>query len=179
MPLIYITGAPGAGKSTTQEQLQSLGFIAYDIDNRRFGGPYNLASGLPVVIPPASEREDDWFNRHEWRINTAAIEALKVEADQNPEKPIFLCGVAPSDEEILPIFDKIIYLSLSDAQLTERLDRNGHNDYGNNESEKQQILERKAKLDARYKRLGVLTIDATMPKEAVAQSIVDSTHIKT
>jgi dephospho-CoA kinase len=170
MALIYITGAPGAGKSTVQTELQSRGEVTYDMDDPDLGGPYNLQSGLLVTIPPADQREPDYFDKHEWRIYIPKIEALKTKA---VDKNIFVCGVAPSDQEILHIFDKIVYLELEDEVLLQRLQTRENNDYGRNKSDVEQIMKRKHEYDQRYANLGsVIVINAILPVAKLTDAII-------
>ena len=62
MPLVYVTGSPGVGKSTIDQSLREQGLESYDIDTPRFGGPYSIDSGESVTIPPVEARSDDWFS---------------------------------------------------------------------------------------------------------------------
>lgn len=158
MAFIYITGAPGVGKSTIQKELLARGFDTYDIDDAKFGGPYNKASGEKVTIPPAKERESNWFDKHEWRINRAAFEELQL---KSKDTDIIICGVAQSDSEIIDLFDKIIYLHVSNQELKKRLLSRTHNDYGNNESEHEDILKRKQKLDIIYSEASGCRLNAS------------------
>lgn len=169
MAVFYITGAPGSGKTTLQKELHRRGYVAFDIDNPRFGGPYNKSSGKRVVIPPAEKRSPDWFEAHEWRVSLDGIEALKNEAN---DKMIFLCGVAASDGQALHLFDKILYLQLDEATLKRRLGARTDNDYGKNDFELREIMERKRGLDAKYAALGVTTIDANKPLDEVVDEVL-------
>ncbi len=170
MALIYITGAPGVGKSTLQKELATRGFETHDMDDPDLGGAHNIASGERVSIPPAMERVPEWFNQHEWRIAVQALEALKVKALNND---ILVCGVAPSDNEVLHLFDKIIYLKLPDDRLKERLADRLDNDYGKNEFEVEQILMRKKAMDEKYQSLDVITLQASGSIGEVAEAIVN------
>lgn len=174
MSFIYITGAPGVGKSTIQKGLELMGFEVYDLDNVRFGGPYNKATGERVTIPLAENRENDWFDRHEWRIHRAAFEELKRES---LDKNIIICGVAESDGEIVNLFDKVLYLHVTDDELKKRLHTRVDNDYGKNASELAAILERKKKLDKNYVDSSAITIDASGPVDVVIHDLL--VHIKT
>lgn len=156
MALIYITGAPGSGKTTLQIELNRLGYDARDLDNSGFGGPHNKTSGERVVIPPIDQRSPDWFDAHEWRVYPTAIDALRVEAQT---KDIFLCGVAASDGEVLHLFDQVIYLELSDDALRHRLDSRENNDFGKNDFEAHDILDRKRDLDKRYSTMRATKIN--------------------
>jgi broad-specificity NMP kinase len=169
MALIYVTGAPGSGKTTLQKELSARGYETRDIDNSGLGGPYNKASGQQVVIPPADQRSPEWFAAHEWRVHPQAFTALKEEASG---KDIILCGVAGSDSEILHVFDEILYLYLDDDTLIQRLQSRTDNDYGKNDFELSEILDRKHGLDAKYSDMKVIHIDATKSLRDVADTIL-------
>lgn len=175
MSLIYITGAPGSGKTTIQKELIKLGYDARDIDDQSFGGPHNKATGELVTIPPADLRPSDWFDAHEWRLYPVAFKKLKAES---LKKDIIVCGVAESDVEILPLFDKVLYLALSNNVLIDRLGVRTDNDYGKNDFEIKEILERKYKLDKRYRAPLALEIDAARPLNEVVNEIISNLSTK-
>ena len=169
MSFIYVTGAPGVGKSTLQKELSLRGFEVYDIDDAKLGGAHNKASGERVVIPPAKDRKPEWYDEHEWRVDQAAVNALK---EQAVDRTIFICGVAPDDEAILPLFDKIFYLKLDEHSLKQRIAARVDNDYGKNANELTQILERQKRLDARYIKSNAVVVDATLPPSEIVDLIV-------
>lgn len=169
MAFIYVTGAPGAGKSTLQKELQARGLEVHDIDDPDLGGTYNKRSGERVSIPPVEERAVDWFDAHEWRTSVKAITGLKHQA---VNRDIIVCGVAPDDENILHLFDKVFYLRLDESALRQRLAERTDNDYGKNEVELASILERKKALDARYVSPGITIVNASQPVELIAGLIL-------
>ena len=171
MAFIYITGAPGVGKSTILEQMRNRGIVAFDLDDRRFGGPHNKASGQKVTIPAAENRSEDWFEHHEWIIDDNAIEHIKK---QSIDKMIVICGVADDDKKILSMFDKIIYLSIDDNVLERRLEGRGGNDYGKNPSELKSIMMRRRNLDSSYEDMDVVTIDASGSINEVVSRVLES-----
>ena len=169
MSLIYVTGAPGSGKTTLQKELISRGYDARDIDSSDLGGPHHKSTGKLVVIPPADQRDKSWFEAHEWRVYVDAFQKLKIEAK---DKDIILCGVAAGDHEVLHLFDKILYLSLDDETLSNRLRTRIDNDYGKNEFELEEILTRKHGLDKKYTLREVVKIDATNSLADVVDEII-------
>lgn len=169
MALIYITGAPGSGKSSLQTELESRGYETHDLDDSSLGGPHNIATNQLVTIPPANQRTPEWFTEHEWRIYTDAVQKLK---NQATDKDIYICGVAASDGEILPIFDKIFYLDIDDTTLKNRLSSRSKNDYGQNDFEVSEILQRKYDLDSKYSKIDVTHIDASQPLDIVTADII-------
>lgn len=174
MPFIYITGAPGSGKSTLQKELTKSRFEVYDIDSPQFGGAHNKASGEKVVIPPSEERTDNWFKQHEWRIYRDAFEKLKKES---AEKLIIICGVAESDKDITDLFDNILYLKIDDDELTRRISTRTDNDYGKNDFELKEIMRRKHALDDRYTDSdNIHLVDASGTLNSVVNKIIS--HIQ-
>ncbi len=171
MALIYITGAPGVGKSTIQGALSERGLEVYDLDNAKFGGPHNKASGQQVIIPPAEERGEYWFDDHEWRIYRSALEKQREEA---LNKDIIICGVAESDHEIIDLFDQVIHLKIDNKILQERLSSRHNNDYGKNESELREIPYRKEHLDAKYADTNAVQINAS---QSLKKTILDIINV--
>lgn len=176
MGLIYITGAPGSGKTTIQRLLTKHGIECYDIDDPLFGGPHNKVTGKRVMIPPADERSADWFDHHEWRIYPSAFTRLK---EKSNNKEIVICGVAEADTEIINIFDKVLYLHLDDETLKERLLNRADNDYGKNPSELEEIFRRKHELDRRYISSGAIIVDASSTLDKVIEKVIAHIDNKT
>lgn len=170
MSLIYITGAPGSGKSSLQQELENRGYETHDLDNSSLGGPHNKSTNKLVTIPPTDQRTPEWFDEHEWRIYPDAIKKLKSKAS---EKDIYICGVAASDGEILPLFDKIFYLDIDDETLKYRLSSRADNDYGQNDFEVSEILQRKHDLDTKFTDSNVVHIDSSQSLDKVTDDIVN------
>lgn len=175
MSLIYITGAPGIGKTTILKELVSRGCEAYDLDGSKLGGAHNKSSGERVTIPSAEDRSPTWFDEHEWRIDVDAVKALLEKA---ADKPIYICGVSEDDDKIIDLFDKIFYLKLDDETLQNRISERTDNDYGKNESELQDILDRKRKLDLRYKNSAAVIVDATKTPTTIVDYILANSSIE-
>jgi shikimate kinase len=169
MALIYIIGSPGAGKTTLEKELKSRGFETHDMDDSDIGGAHNKVTGERVTIPSAKNRPKEWFDAHEWRTSKPAIEKLKLKAKR---KTILLCGVASDDAEVLSIFDKVIYLNVDEETLKQRIAGRKDNDYGKNDFELAEILERRQAIDAKYKGMGVTSIDGSQEVKVIADAIV-------
>ena len=130
MPLIYITGAAGTGKSEIAKALQLRGFEAYDEDWPGTGSAHEKRSGKAVQIPPVEERDQDWFGRHEWRVLDSAFATMQEHAK---ERPVFLCGNSIKGDDAWRTFDKVFYLKLDEATLRQRIAARTDNDYGKSE----------------------------------------------
>lgn len=158
MSLIYITGVPGVGKTTIQQELTRIGFEAYDIDQPRFGGPTNLVTGESVTLPALEDRTAEWFKHHEWRVSRPAVEELKTQAEG---KVVYLCGTTTTEHLIWDLFDEVLYLQIDKEVLRERLASRNGNDFGKSEDEQRIILERFDEAREKLAGLKVVPIDAT------------------
>jgi dephospho-CoA kinase len=157
MALIYVTGTPGSGKSTIQHELTRLGYIAYDLDDARFGGPFNKASNTHVAMPPIEERTPEWFDAHEWRVYREAVLELQKEMT---DKVVYLCGTATTEDAIIDIFDKVIYLNVVEDTLRQRIANRLENDFGKTPHELERILARYREAQASLSSKNYEIIDA-------------------
>jgi dephospho-CoA kinase len=169
MPLIYITGVSGSGKSTVQNAMQKLGYTAYDVDDHTISGVFDNSTGIKVAMPPVEQRSPEWFAAHSWLIMPTAIEKLKAESKN---RLIFLCGAARNDKDFWPLFDTVIYLDVNESTLRERIAERKDNDYGKSAHELQSILDWHKVASDRYKLLGTHIIDANQPLNSVVNKIL-------
>ena len=170
MPLVYVTGVAGAGKSTVQNELARRGFDARDLDSPAISGAYDLGTGLQVAVPNSESRPDGWFQTHPWRTHPGALQRIRHVADNDL---VFLCGTSTSEVENDHAYDTLICLDIDEATLRDRLSaRDGDNDFGKAEHEMQQILEWRKGAAAYYETLGGHIVDATMPVHQVVDEIV-------
>ncbi len=157
MALYYVTGTPGVGKSTVQHELVRLEHLAYDLDDSRFGGPFNKESNLPVLMPPINERTPEWFEAHEWRVSRNAVEELKLSAQS---KKVYLCGTATTEGNIIDLFDKVLYLNVDEPTLRKRIANRNGNDFGKTNHELERILVRYYDSQAELGSKNYVIIDA-------------------
>src|SRR5437899_9781387 len=65
MPLIYITGVSGSGKSAVRVELVKRGYKAFDTDEDRIAAFYNNETGGIVDKPKnAQDRSPEWYAHH-------------------------------------------------------------------------------------------------------------------
>jgi len=167
MPLVYITGIAGSGKSTVQQELKRRGHDAYDADEPGIGAAHDR-NGLIVKVPDASERSPDWFQRHSWRMIDGALERLQLKAETDY---VFLCGAVTSAED-RGLFAQTICLDIDEATLRTRLASREGNDFGQSQHELARILEVHKTATENYRQKGAAVVDATRPLHEVVDAIL-------
>lgn len=171
MPLIYITGIPGSGKSTVRNELLSLGYEVYGGAEDNLATFYNVNTGERVDgWVPSNKRTEEWNSQHTWKIPRETIQELK---DTSKGKTIFLCAVTKNDKsELWDLFDLVIALTINEETLRSRLLTRTNNDVGKTEHELQVLVERQNGIAEGYENLGATLVDATQSIENVVSEVL-------
>lgn len=173
MPLYFITGISGSGKSTILEELRAHGYESYDVDE---AGPvtakwHNDKTGF--VHPKSSIKKEDrtpeFLAEHSWKVSSSEVAEL---ARQIGSKPVFLGGSIANEQEIRHLFDSIFALAADDKTLKYRLAHRATNDWGKNPHELEYTLAVNHELEERYRKFGYTVIDASQPLNIVLGSIL-------
>ncbi|HSW77406.1 MAG TPA: AAA family ATPase [Candidatus Chromulinivoraceae bacterium] len=171
MPLIYITGTPGSGKSAVCAELKRRGYTAFDTDKDAIAFFYNNETGEPIKgHVSAQERTPEWRSRHTWKAKREAIEKLREQAKGGLA---FLCGVTANDaDELWDLFTTVFALVITDRQvLQERILERDEDGYGKNPHELAALLEWQLAAVEDYRKLGAVIIDASKPLDDVVNEI--------
>lgn len=169
MSLIYVTGIETAGKTSSCRALKRLGYEAYDID-QGIAHYYDTATGTRSEwLSSAAARTKEWHEQHDYMMDRAHVAKFKQAAK---DRPIFLCGTTQSDEAVLDLFDKVIYLYLDEATLRQRMHNRGSGAFGFAPHEKKAILGWHKSSEAAYRKRGAVMIDATQPLHDVVTQII-------
>lgn len=171
MPLIYITGISGSGKTTVRNELRRRGYTAYGTDEDDLAHFYNNKTGEPIKHHvTAEDRTPEWRSQHTWKVERAAVERLRKEAQ---DKLAFLCGVVANDaSELWDLFDEVFALTINEETLRHRIITRTNNDHGKNPHEFANLLEWAKTAEDDYRKLGAILIDATRPIGKVVDEIV-------
>ena len=169
MPLILVTGIPGAGKSSVLAELRSRGYEAYGADEDHWARWEDRKTHEVVaLITTAEMRTEQWRARHVWRASRSEIEEL---AKRAAEAPIFLCGYVTNEDDIWDLFSQHIHLNIDEATLRQRIASRTDNDFGKSDRELAEILERHADAADAYEKADVIVIDATQSIKLVVDDV--------
>lgn len=173
MPLVYITGISGTGKSTIRHELIKRGFEAFDVDEDGFRAWYNRNTDKRAIKQKAWENADNEWRKKYWlKIERPKVESI-ADLAKAKHKPIFLCGTTPNDSDVWDLFDKVISLSISNETLKQRLASRTNNDYGKHPDDLKDILSWNKDIDERMSGYGAIIVNAEQPLKAVVDEIVE------
>lgn len=177
MPLYYITGGSGTGKSTILDELKAKGYEAYDVDE---AGPVTAKwhnDSTNYVHPKSSVKQEhrtpEFLAQHSWRVPLQEVEDL---AERASDKTIFLGGAIANLDEISDMCKYIFALVVDNNTLEDRLLSRTNNDWGKGAHELQMALDWNRVAVEAHKKKGHIIIDASRPIDHVASEILGHTN---
>lgn len=168
MPLVWVTGSSGVGKSTVCALLKSQGELAVDSDGEGYSRWVDRMSGQVVADPPPTVPAG-WLERFAWKISRAEVEALAARAH---DKTVFLCGYVENEADVSDLFDLVVCLVAHSETLRDRLRNRTTNAFGKHPEELAAALELNIGVESTYRRLGALVIDGRRPPAEIADTIL-------
>ncbi|MCX5418259.1 AAA family ATPase [Streptomyces sp. NBC_00078] len=170
MPLVWVTGNSGTGKSTVCGLLRARGYLALDADADGFSQWIDRAGGEVVRDPPYPVPEG-WLDRYGWVIVRERVETL---AEQSRCRTTFLCGSAENEADVRDLFDLTVCLVIDDDTLRHRLATRTTNAFGQHPEELAAALKWNPRMRAIYESLGAAVIDASEPVIEVVDTVIDT-----
>ncbi len=155
-----VTGLPGTGKTTVQEELKSRGYNAVDADES-FG-----FRGDPSTGRPSSDK-----NQLHWLWDEQKLEHLLSDVSQGG---LYICGSASNREMFLDKFAKVFVLRVDDETLKQRILTRTSHDFGKDPIVLARQLANNQGVGGYAQKNGMILIDATQPIEKVVDDIVAS-----
>ena len=168
VPLVWVTGTSGVGKSTVCALLKSRGQLAVDADWEGYNHWADRTSGQVVVNPPYPAPAG-WLDCFAWRISRAEVEAL---AARTHDRTAFLCGTVENEVDVWDLFDLVVCVVVDDETLRDRLLTRTTNAYGNHPDELAAALGHNDGIECTYRRFGATIIDGTRSPAEVADAIL-------
>lgn len=170
MPLIYITGVSGSGKSAVAEELKKRGYEAIDADNEGYNQWHNNETNEIVPSPgDAIVRSLEWFTKFDW---VTSIEKVTKLAKRAQYKTIFFCSTAGHEKELWKLYDKVVCLEVDENTLRQRIATRTSNNFGKEPHELEEILKWHKTSSADYRKLGATIVDANHPLDQVVDDIL-------
>lgn len=173
MPLIYLTGISGSGKSAVIRELQARGYEAHGVDEMGYADWVDRQTGKIIPFPEDENSVDihEWYKKHNWVLSDDRISKLKQQADAN-DTLIFLAGVADGEDTVWHYFGKVFVLNVDEATIRQRIAKRTDNDFGKTPDEMAAILRWLDGYEERYRTYGAVIVDATKPLNEVVDEIV-------
>ncbi|WNV88564.1 hypothetical protein [Umezawaea sp. Da 62-37] len=168
MPLVWVTGNSGVGKSAVCALLRSQGRSVVDADWEGCNHWVDRTSGEVVVDPPYPVPAG-WLDRFAWRISRTEVEAL---AARTANRTTFLCGSVENEADVRDLFALVVCLVVDDGTLRHRLLTRTTNTFGKHPEELAAALAHNDGVESAYRRLGATVIDGGLPLEQVAAAIL-------
>ena len=174
MPLIYITGMSGSGKSSVLRDLDALGYETHGVDELGYADWVDRQTGEIIPFPEDEQSVSihDWYKKHRWVLSVDRISQLKKQTDTD-DKLVFLGGIAEGEETVWQYFDKVFLLSIDELTIRERITNRQGNDFGKAPEEMAEILDTLSRYETKCQRLGAIQIDATRPLNVVVNEIIE------
>jgi hypothetical protein len=152
-----------------RRELARRGYRSYDTDEDGIAVWRLRATGEQVHDPGGGHHPETWLRDHGWRINRARVESLALMAR---EEWVFLCGSVENEAEVWDLFDMVVCLVLDESTLRERIATRTTNAFGKSPVELEAILGWNPTMEASYREVGALVVDAAQPLGVVVEEIL-------
>lgn len=173
MPLVYVTGMSGSGKSAVLRELSRRGHEAHGVDEEGYADWVDRENGLVAPFPHDDPDLDvhAWHRRHRWVLSAVRVRDLQRRA-ANSDGPVFLAGVAEEEDRVWHLFDKVVALSVDEATIRRRIEARQDNSFGKDPDELAMIIGWLDGRDESYRRRGATLVDARRPLGQVVDDVV-------
>ena len=168
MPLAWVTGVSGSGKSSVCEALKAQGRSSVDADWEGFSHWVHRITGEPVVEAPYPLPEG-WLGEFAWRVRPEAVESLAAGLTFGVG---YLCGGFENYNDVWPFFDRVVCLVVDEVTLRHRLLGRTTNHFGKNPEELHAALRWHLVVEGHYRERGAVIVDATQALDEVVAQVV-------
>lgn len=170
MPIAWITGASGAGKTSVAAELRVRGWRAFDTDSEPGLARWIDESGKVVDRPDQPTVE--WLSQNRWVWDPNWFEVLTSEVGG---EWLVLCGNASNELDFLEWMDRVLLLEIDTHTMLRRLDDElRDNDFGTVGDTRELLVRWLPGYQKRIRSLPAEVIDATAPLNVVVDSVVSA-----
>jgi dephospho-CoA kinase len=160
MAAFLVTGNPGSGKTALVQELARRGVRASDADDL---AEWESTTGAPVILP--EELSEQWLRGHRWVWSRRRLERFLSEQG---DAPVFLCGIAMNQRDLLDLFDAVFLLSIDDSTQLARLDAARNR----NAAQRAQVVAGRPIFEEQMRAAGALVLDGRQPTARVADELL-------
>lgn len=179
MPLNFITGAAGSGKSAVTYEIAARGFSIYDTDDPKhtgIAGWHNLETGEYVAGFNELEVTENLTDTHIWRLSNDALDKFQSRSES---ELIYLCGRLRDPQSVLTASQHIVFLTVSGETIIERLTQRSKMpeevEWGREPWQIERSVIINQQIEKEYRSLGAIMIDADRPLVEVVDDIIVAT----
>ncbi len=166
---VLIVGMSGVGKTSVSKKLTEMGYKAYDLDSE-LGLCTMVYKGTETPVVDHDNADLEKVKNIDWIYDKAKLIALIT---NEPSEIAFYCGSATNTDELLPLFDKVVLLTVEPDAVRHRLTTRSENDFGKTKEVQDWLLESKEEGEMELEAKGAIVINANKDLEAVAKEIVE------
>lgn len=181
MPLNFITGAPGSGKTEVTKEIALRGYSIYDTDDpghTGIAGWHNLKTGEYVAGFNELGVTEHLLETHVWKLTSDAVRDFQA---RSASELIFLCGRLRDAKSIIEVSAHVVFLKVSASTIKERLDKRakipGEVEWGKESWQIERSIEVNQQLEEEYRNLGAIMINTEQPIISVVDEIIERTMI--
>lgn len=168
MALFLITGLPGTGKTTLCETLKQRGYTAFDGDKDRLAKWFDIATN--TLAHENYDKKADYLRTHARRIPKETLIKL---SEKYKDDLVFICNDPENEDELRDLFEHIFALVLDEANREQRVISRTNNNWGKLPHEVERDKARRTIAEQRYTLPNYTKIDATLPTEQIADTVLD------
>ena len=170
MRRLYITGIAGTGKTAIANELTSMGYTAYSIED---------IPGLFTMLRKNDGKPFDNFNNNDFELVKQGdwiCDREKLIALLNSQKDeiAFYSGVARNNDEIIGLFDRTILLQAPEDTLRKRLSIRKPGEFGNSKEVRDWVLSYQKWFDDALLEQGAVAIASDGDIGKTTKKIIES-----
>lgn len=159
MKRILITGMSGTGKSATVRELAARGYIAYDLDTPEWS--HWIDAAADDMLTPGDGK--DWA----WQVDK--VRSLLSEPRKDT---IFISGCSENMEELFPLIDTVVLLSVPLDTIMQRVSERTPDGYGRTKEEQRKIAELIETIEPLLRESADYEIDSNGPVSATVDRVL-------